>query len=430
LNILLKNFNVILRDDGTGLFKKDQKDIYIAGDTIVSIGSVPEGFLAERVINGERKLAIPGFVNSHTHAYMTLFRNRADDLDFSDWLFGNIMPLEDRLLKEDTYWGALLSCMEMIRTGTTTFLDMYMFTDATAQAVLDSGMRAVLSRGLSGGEDDIEGGKRRIAEATAEIEAWKGHDNISFMIAPHAPYSCDPNYMREAAELAAKLDLGIHTHISESRSEVEQIKEKYGCTPPELMDRAGLLTGRTVAAHCVYLTDSDMALLAERGVSVATNPVSNLKLGNGIAKVPEMIEAGINVCLGTDGAASNNALNMFRDLSFLTLVHKGRLENAVSVSAAEGLKIATVNGAKALGLGGVTGEIREGYKADITILDLNKPSLTPGNNLISALSYSANGSEVDTVIVGGKILYDAGEYTTIDTEKVMWNVQKIVERLG
>ncbi len=426
MNTIIKNVKAALPDEN-GAYRVDSCDVCIDSDIITCVGEAPADYKADKVINGEGFFAVPGFVNSHTHVYMTLFRNRADDLLFNDWLFGNILPLEDKLLKEDTYWGSMLGCMEMIKTGTTSFLDMYIFPDTAARGAADSGMRAVLSRGLTGGEDDVEGGKRRLAEARAEIAAWRGTENLSFMLAPHAPYSCDPGYMRTVAQAAAELDVGIHTHISESRSEMEQIREKYGCTPPELMDRAGLLTPRTVAAHCVYLTDSDMALMAERGVNAATNPVSNLKLGNGIARVPEMMQAGMNVCMGTDGAASNNALNMFRDLSFLTLIHKGRLENAVAVSAAEGLKIATENGAKALGLKNV-GAIKPGWKADISLLRLDSPTLTPENNLVSALAYSANGSEVDTVIINGKTVYEHGEFKTIDAEKVIWNVRKTVER--
>jgi 5-methylthioadenosine/S-adenosylhomocysteine deaminase len=288
---------------------------------------------------------------------MTIFRNCGDDLKFNDWLFGRILPLEDKLTPEDCYWGTLLGFMEMLSSGTTAFNDMYIFTDTAAWAAAETGLRAVLSRGLSGGADDTAGGEKRIRDAAAEIDKWKGRENIRFMLAPHAPYTCDAGYQREVAAEAARLGVPIHTHVSESVSEMETIREKYGCTPPELYDRTGLLTDKTVAAHCVYLTDSDIELMAKRGASVATNPVSNLKLANGVAPVPKMLEAGVNVSLGTDGAASNNTLNMIRELGLLTILHKGATGDPEAVGARRGLEIATKNGAKALGLDNV-GEIK------------------------------------------------------------------------
>jgi 5-methylthioadenosine/S-adenosylhomocysteine deaminase len=319
--------------------------------------------------------------------------------------------------------------MEMLSTGTTAYSDMYIFTDASVRAARDTGMRAVLSRGLTGGADDEAGGERRLREAFAEIEKWKGAANISFMLAPHAPYTCDPGYQKEVAGEARRLGIGIHTHVSESAAEMAAVKEKYGCTPPELFDKTGLLTDRTVAAHGVYLTDSDIALMATRGASLVTNPVSNLKLANGVAPVPKLLKAGVNVALGTDGAASNNALNMFRDLGFLTVLHKGMTGDPQAVTAREGFDMATRNGAKALGLDKV-GEIRTGYKADMAILDLDRPNIQPLNDPVAALCYSACGTEVETVIVGGRILMENREFTTIDREKVIYEVNKVCERIG
>lgn len=429
MGILLKDIMATLPSRTGNTFEVRRCNIYVDKQVIAGIDQQPVDFVCDKIIDGKGKLAIPGLINAHTHAYMTVFRNSADDLKFNDWLFGRIMPMEDKLLKQESYWGALLGCLEMIRGGATGFLDMYIFADTTAQAAVDSGIRAVLSRGLTGGNDDIEGGKRRLREAKAEIETWRNTENINFMLAPHAPYTCDEGYMRTVAEAASELDVGIHTHISESLSEMEQIKERYRCTPPELMDRNGLLTARTVAAHCVYLTDSDMELFAKRGASVASNPVSNLKLANGIARVPEMVNAGINVCIGTDGAASNNALNMIREMGFMSLLHKGRTGDAQAVSAVETLLMATRNGARALGLGGVTGELKVGYKADIAIIDIERINMTPKNNLIAALSYSSCGNETETVIINGKIVMENREFPFVDEEKVRWNVERISERL-
>ncbi len=401
----------------------------IENGVITSVGDTPQGFRADKTISGTGKMLIPGFVNAHTHVYMTVFRNCADDLTFNDWLFGRILPMEDKLTAEDCYWSTLLGFMEMLSTGTTAYNDMYIFTDASARAARDTGMRAVLSRGLTGGADDPAGGERRLREAADEIEKWKGNDNITFMLAPHAPYTCDPGYQKEVAGEAKRLGVGIHTHVAESANEMETIRVKYGCTPPELFHRNGILTGNTVAAHGVYLTDSDIALMAARGVSLATNPVSNLKLANGVAPVPKLLNAGVNVALGTDGAASNNTLNMFRDLGLLTVLHKGMTGDPQAVTARQGFDIATKNGAKALGLGKV-GEIKKGYRADLAILDLDRPNIQPLNDPIAALCYSAGGSEVETVMVGGKILMENREFTTIDRDKVIYEVNKVCERIS
>jgi 5-methylthioadenosine/S-adenosylhomocysteine deaminase len=423
MNILIRDILAALPDGA------EVCSVFIKDGVIASVDDVPEDFVADKTISGTGKMLIPGLVNAHTHAYMTVFRNSADDLLFNDWLFGRIMPLEDKLTAEDCYWGTMLGCMEMISTGTTTFLDMYIFSDSAARAVTDIGMRAVLSRGLSGGIDDVSGGERRLREAVAEIEKWKGRENISFMLAPHAPYTCDDGYQREVAKEAKRLGVALNTHLAESMAELDTIRSRYGCTPIELADQTGLLTDNTVAAHCVYLTDSDIALLGKRGVTVATNPVSNLKLANGMAPVPKLLKAGVNVALGTDSAASNNALNMFRDLGFLTLIHKGVNNDAQAVSAREGVTIATKNGAKALGLNDV-GEIRTGMKADLVILDLDRPNIQPLNDPIAALAYSANGTEVETVIVGGNILMEDKRFTSLDEDRVVYEVNKVCERIG
>ncbi len=429
MGIIIKNINCALYFDNNIVI--EEKDICIADGKIACVGKAPEDFEAERIIDGRDKLLIPGLVNSHTHAYMTVFRNSADDMMFNDWLFGKILPMEDKLEENDCYWGTMLGICEMLRTGTTCYLDMYICKDENARAVYDSGIRAVLSRGLVG-EGNDEGGARRLREARAEISQWRnqGEGRINFMLAPHAPYTCDPDYIKTIIENAKELGVGIHTHLSEGRVEIKEINEKYGCSPIRLMEKTGLFELNTVAAHCVHLSDEDISILSKNNVSVATNPVSNLKLANGVAPVPKLLKAGVNVCLGTDGAASNNSLNMFRDLSFLTLIHKGVNEDALAVSAAEGLKIATVNGAKALGLSGITGEIREGMKADLAVIDLNRINMQPRNNLTAALSYSANGTEVETVIVNGKILMENRELLTIDEEKVRFEVGKIAKRIG
>ncbi|NMA38191.1 MAG: amidohydrolase [Papillibacter sp.] len=430
MNTLFKNIKALLPDAGSIYTVKDC-NVYVEGDTISSVNQAPEGFSADTVIDGKGRLLIPGFINSHTHVYMTMFRNCADDLAFTDWLFNHINPLEDKMTAEDCYWGSLLGYMEMLSTGTTSSLDMFVFPETAARAAEEAGVRAVLCRGLTGGADDVSGGERRLREARDEISKRRSKNSlISYMLGPHAPYTCDPGYLREVLALSKELKLPLNIHVAEGRDEIKTIKDRYNFSPAEYLDNLGILSDTTVAAHCVYLTEGDIRLFAERGVSIATNPASNLKLGNGIAPVPKMLEAGINVCLGTDGAASNNTLNMFRELSLLTLLHKGTTEDPTTISAAQGIKIATANGARALGLGGLVGEIRPGMKADLIVINIDKPHMKPHNNILSSLAYSANGSEVETVMVNGRLLLKDGEYLTIDKERVLYEVDKTCRRMG
>jgi len=319
----------------------------------------------------------------------------------------------------------MLAIMEMLRSGTTAFIDMYYSTDDCVKAIIDSGIRAVYSRGMDG---DAARAEAKLRSALDDYDRWKGYDKLSFMLAPHAPYTCDEGFQRETAAEAKRQGLAINTHISESFAENETIRERYGCTPTELLDRNGLLTNTTVAAHCVHLTAGDIKTLAGRGVHVVTNPVSNLKLSNGVAPVPQMLRAGINVALGTDGAASNNSLNMIRELSTLALIHKGVNHDPLLIGAWEGFKIATLNGAKAMGLRN-SGEIAPGNAADLAILDLDKPNMQPVYDPVAALAYSANGSEVETVIVGGVVLMENREFLTIDSGRVFYEANKICDRI-
>ena len=423
LNILIKDILAVLPGGA------ETCTVYIADGKIASTSAAPEGFTADKTIHGAGKMLIPGFVNAHTHASMSLFRNCADDLLFNDWLFGRIMPLEDKLTGEDCYWSMLLSVMEMLRSGTTAFIDMYYFMDDLARAVEDSGIRAALSRGLQGGAEDPKGGEARLREALEAADRWKGRDNLTFMLAPHAPYTCDEGYQREVAAEAKQRGFAIHTHLSESLAEMDTIRERYGCTPIELADRTGLLADTTIAAHCVHATDSDIELLAARGVYVATNPVSNLKLANGVAPIMKMLKAGVKVALGTDSSSSNNSLNMFRELATLTLIHKGVNHDAQAITAGEGFSIATRGGAAAMGRSD-TGEVKPGGAADLVILDIDRPNMQPMNDPVAALAYSTTGTEAETVIVGGRILMENREFLTIDSERVYHEVNKVCDRIG
>ncbi len=427
MGIVLKDILAALPKDGQDAVCRT--DIYLQEDKIVGIGEMPKGFSQDRVMDGTDRLAIPGLVNAHTHSYMALLRNVADDLPFEDWLFKNIEPIEDKLEPEDAYWGACLAILEMMKSGTTCFSDMQMHIHQTSKAAAESGMRAVISRGLVGSGDN-EAGQIRLKEAYEEKEAWKDCDRLTFFLGPHAPYSCDENFQRIVAEEAAKNHMGVHIHLSESRNEVENIRSQYGASPIALAKRAGLFDGLAVAAHCVHVDEDDLDILKECRVSVITNPASNMKLGNGFAPVPDMLEKGINVCIGTDGAASNNSLNMFHEMNLLGLIHKGAREKADCVSAREIFRMATINGAKALGMERQTGSIEIGKKADLAILNLRTPSMTPRNDLLAGLCYSANGSEVETLIIDGRIVMEDRKVLTLDEERIYAEISRICKRLG
>ncbi|MDR0531623.1 MAG: amidohydrolase [Oscillospiraceae bacterium] len=429
VKLLLKEIRAVLPDgDGVQL---SRCDIGVEGGGVAFVGQAPPEFAPDKVIDGSKRLVMPGLINAHTHAYMTLFRNRADDLPFRAWLFDRILPMEDRLRPGDSYWGAMLACCEMLRSGTTCYNDMPIFSPENARAALDSGMRAVIGRGLVGEGYDDPGGLRRLGEAEAEIAEYRGcgEGRLRFMLAPHAPYTCAPAYLRRVIETARRLGVGIHTHLGESRGEIAGLKEQYQQTPFEYMEAAGLFALPTVAAHCVYMTENDMAIAARHGVSVATNPVSNLKLANGVAPVPKMLKAGINVALGTDGAASNNSLNMLRELGYLCLLHKGWNEDPESLPAARGIFIATMGGAKALGLADQVGSIEPGKRADLTILNLEQSHWYPHSDLLGALCYGAQGGEVETVLVNGEILLENGSFTKLDEERVRYEAQRVSDRV-
>lgn len=399
-------------------------DIYIDGDTIISVGEEPKNFTPEKTIDGKNRLVIPGLINTHTHAYMSVFRNIADDLEFNDWLFGKILPLEDKLTPDDIYWGNMLAALEMIKTGTTSYVDMTINMEGSMRAALDSGLRARVSRGLVG-EGNDEGGAIRIKENLDYLKYQ--NDKVSVILGPHAPYTCNPEYLKIVTGVAKEHNLPITIHLSESPKEIADIKALYGMSPIELMKEIGLFDVPTIAAHCVQLSDRDIEILAESGVVVASNPVSNAKLANGYAPLTKMKAKGVTISIGTDSAASNNTLNMFSDMNFAALVHKGNEHDPLAVSASDVINYVFLGGEKAMGE--KVGRIEAGYKADISILNTDLPQFYPRNNFISALCYSANGSEVETVMVNGEILMENGEFLKLDTEKIYYECQNRIERI-
>lgn len=402
--------------------------IAIEGNTIVYVGSVPLDWHPDRVIEKKNLLVTPGFVNIHTHAAMSLFRSYADDMPLMTWLKTKIWPIEAHLTSDDVYWGTLLSITEMIKSGTTTFADMYFYMDSAARAVAASGMRAVLARGLAGVAPT---GQQALTESEQLYREWHNAaaGRITVMLGPHAPYTCPPAYLRQVVALADKLDAAIHIHLSETEQEVEDCRREYGCSPVQLMQQVGLLAHPVLAAHCVHLDDNDINILRDNHVSVAHNPGSNLKLASGIAPVLKMLAAGVNVGLGTDGAASNNNLDLLEEMRLAALIHKGYLRDPVAIPADMALSMATVDGAKALHLPQV-GRIAPGWRADLVLWQMDAPYWYPQHDLRSLLVYAAQSHDVQTVIIDGNIVLDNREFTTIDEEKVLYHAQACAVRLG
>ena len=426
MGIVIKDAYAILPEGDADAVGKHS--IYIEGKNIVSIDEKPEGFSEDTVIDGHDRLVIPGLINAHTHTYMSIMRNCADDLSFTDWLFNTIDPIEGKMEGEDAYWGSLLGQIEMIKSGTTCFNDQQMHIHNTTRAVMETGMRAVIGRGLVGDKDDRS--DYRLREALEEMQDVEKCDRLSFMLNPHAPYTCGKDYLKMVADVAKENGFGIHIHLAESQAETDNMRTNHNCTPTEYVRDAGVFDVPVIAAHCVRVSDSDIAILKEHNVSVVTNPVSNAKLGNGVAPIPSLMAAGVNVCLGSDGAASNNAQNMFREMSLEALIHKAVNGTPQCVGADEVFRMATINGAKALRLDNITGSIEKGKRADLAILRLDVPSMVPANNLIAALSYSANGSETDTVIIDGKIVMEGRAMKTVDEERVYHEIRRICKKVG
>lgn len=417
MRILIENVSVL--QEGKIL---DNKNILIEDDIIKQISEDKNFEKIDYVIEGKNKIALPGLVNTHTHLAMTLFRGFADDLPLKEWLEEKIWPQEAKLTAEDVYWGSLLGICEMIKGGTIAFADMYFFMDEVAKAVSESGVKASLSVGMigvSGDENEI------LSRGVSFAQNWHNAENgrIKVMLAPHAPYTCPPSFLEKVINKAVEMNLGIHTHLSETYLEVENIKNMYGLTPVRLMHRVGLFNVSVLAAHCVFVDDEEIEILSEKGVGVAHNPQSNLKLASGVAPVKKMVEKGVKIGLGTDGPASNNNLDLWEEIRLVATLHKGVEKDPVCIPAKEALDMATKNGMEILGFEN-SGIIKEGYKADLILVNINKPHFYPRHNLISHLVYSALSSDVDTVIVDGKVLMEKRELKTLDEEKIMFEAEK------
>lgn len=399
----------------------------IENDRIKSIAALADT-QADETIDGHNKLVTPGFVNTHTHASMTLLRSYADDMALMDWLEKKIWPIEAKMNKDDIYWGAMLAIAEMIKSGTTSFVDMYGDMEKVAEACIDTKMRAVLTRGIIGVAPN---GEQALQENVALFENFNGAENgrLTVMFAPHAPYTCPPDFLRKVVAKAQPLHAGIHIHLAETKGEVENCLKNYGKTPFGIMEETGILACGTLAAHSVHLTDGDIALMKKYNVRVAHNPGSNMKLASGIAPVARLLKEGICVGIGTDGASSNNNLDMVEEMQLAALLHKVDTLDPLAVPALEAVKMATEYGAAAIGFtdGGI---IAEGKKADLTVFDMRGLKWQPRHNLVSLLAYSADSSSVDTVIVDGNILLRGGELTTLDEERVVYEANQRAVKLA
>ncbi|MEI8331878.1 MAG: amidohydrolase family protein [Methanomicrobiales archaeon] len=359
---------------------------------------------ADLVIDGDGAIALPGLANTHTHAAMSLFRGYADDMILQDWLSQKIWPLETHLTGSDVYWGTRLACLEMIRTGTTAFNDMYFMMDEAARAVDESGIRAVLSYGFI----DLFNAEKREAECKAteklafQIQTMN-NPRIKAATGPHAIYTVSPEGLIWCAEFAKEQKIAVHIHLSETEKEINDCIAQHGKRPAALLDECGILTPNTIAAHCCWLDDADCALLGKRGVSVSHNPASNMKLAtNRAMPVRQLMSAGANTCLGTDGCASNNNLDMFEEMKTAALLQKFFWNDPTILPASAALAMATSNGAKALGFG--TGTLSVGAPADIILISAHTACNIPLHNVTSNLVYSCSGSAVETTICDGRVL--------------------------
>ena len=355
---------------------------------------------ADNVIDAKGCAVMPGLINAHTHLAMTLFRGYADDLSYKEWA-DRIQKAEMGLTPEDVRTGARLGAFEMIRSGTTAFADMYFHMDEVAKAIEETGLRAALGYGMIEGLN--EDAETKLKNRSDFNWKWNGAANgrITTMYAPHSAVSCSKEFLVKIKDNADKENSRIHIHVLETEDELDLMKKRYGMCSIHLLDSIGLLTPGTLAAHCVWLSDGDMEILKNRGVNVVHCPTSNISLGAGIARVPQMLEKGINVALGTDGCASGWNLDMWKEMRAAALLHK--LKDPRAMPASTLLKMATVNGAQALGIN--AGMLKAGSLADIILVDIEKPYFT-SKNLISALVHSANGCDVKTTIVGGEILME------------------------
>ncbi len=431
----------LLIKGGTVIPVTGRQDIYENGVVYIEDGRIAyagEADMAPRVdssvrtIDAAGKIVMPGIVNTHCHAAMTLLRGYADDMRLMDWLQNKIWPAEGRMTGEDIYWGTALGAYEMLSGGITTFLDMYFHADDCARAIQDTGIRGIIARGIIavGGPGEATS---RLEETRSSFAKWNGKANgrISFMVGPHAPYTCPPDTLLACAEVADQLGVGIHIHLSETAFEVDQAWENWNASPIQHIYKLGLMKNRhVVAAHCVHASDDDISILAETGTGVCHCPVSNLKLASGRTPITAMRRAGIHVGFGTDGAASENLLHILGSEMRIGAMQAKELEGDPAIfTAYDAIEMATLEGARVLGLADEIGSLERGKKADICIIDTNKPHMVPNHDSLALVAYSALPGDVAMTLVDGRVVYENGRLSTMDGREVMRKASEAAHRL-
>lgn len=404
MQILIKNANLISMDESREKCEENI-DILINNDIIEKIGKniLPETNV--KVIDATGKIVMPGIINTHAHLPMSIFRETIDGFELQEWLKEKIWPIEDKLTSEDIYKATYLSCIEMIKTGCTTINDMYFMTDYIIKAALKTGIRLQTTKTLM--TSPADSAKIRIEELKKLINTYKNEDMISFNAGIHGLYTTKEEDLKEFIEFAKNNSMLVHMHFCENSQEVQDIKRDYNVNSPMDVIEKYFVEVPVILAHAVKLTDEEINRLSKlKNISVSHCPVSNLKLGCGVAKIQNMIDNGINVSLGTDGQGSGSNLDMFETMKFTALLQKGVNENPKNLPAYEVIKMATINGANALGLGEKIGSIKENKKADLIVLDINTEVMQPVNDIFSDIVYNAKGTNVETTIVNGKILME------------------------
>ncbi|TET93407.1 MAG: amidohydrolase [Desulfobacteraceae bacterium] len=417
----------ILVHNGTILTMDSQNKIIsngilaIAGNKISYIGKGEKGSIkAKKELDTQGGLILPGLINSHTHAAMSLFRGLADDLPLMEWLNNYIFPVEGKMDADFVRVGTLLACAEMIMSGTTTFCDMYLFEEEVARAAKEAGMRSVVGEVIY----DFPSPNYGILEkgfiyTEALIERWKKDPLVNIAVEPHSLFTCGKELLIKANDLALRRDVPLILHLSETKEEVEEIEKRFGKRPVQHLKDLGLLGSHLIVDHCVHINKSEIKLLAENDVCVVHNPESNMKLASGIAPIPEMIAKGITVGLGTDGCASNNNLDLFGEMDIAAKLHKVNNLDPTVMDAQTLIKMATIDGAKVLGLETITGSLEVGKSADLIVIDTNKPHLIPMYNPYSHLVYAASGHDVKHSIIDGRIVMEDRRLLTLDVEEII-----------
>jgi len=433
-DIIIEHAQVLTMDSNHSQY--DNSSVVIKQGRILDIGptdSIALKYKASRTIDATGKLVMPGLVNTHTHIPMNLFRGYSDDQNLQDWLHKYIFPLEAKYVTaRNVRLGAQLAMIEMLKSGTTIFNDMYFYEDEAAKVAKEIGMRAIVCESMiSFPVANAKTYKESMAYTEKLIKKWKGDSIVTVGVAVHSPYTCTSELIKEAWALAHKYNVPFNIHVAETQWEIDSIQKTFHCTPVEYLNKLGVLSENVIAAHCVYLTDNDIAIMVEKKAGAAHNPECNMKLSSGVAPVPAMLKKGMKVGLGTDGAASNNNLDMFQAMYTAALLHKLTSKEPTVMNAQEVVDMATINGAKVLGMDKLIGSLEKGKSADLLIIDLKRPEIYPiYKNIYSSIVYSMNSSAVNTVIINGKIVMDNRKVLNIDENKVLEQVKLLADSIA